>query len=236
MAKRRFTFISVVLLLLASSIAVAPSASAGPMVPGSVAMRSDPGDHEANDYLGVGKDYYFVTGGNVQFLLYDANGGVQIVMESSATPSSRFTFGFAAPGNGRLVPGEYHNIEKFPFQSPDVPGMQIANNPVCNSYPPLSGSFTVIEASYDAEGHIQRFDATFEQRCYGMTAALRGHVRAGIAEPVAPYPPEPEVPAVLEYTRYWGPFTNEGLKYRWATPRGKELLWYRDRNRLHVGV
>jgi alpha-tubulin suppressor-like RCC1 family protein len=206
------------------------------MVPGSVAMRSDPGDHEANDYLGIGKDYYFVTGGSVRFLLYDANGGVQIVMESSASPRTEFTFGFAAPGNGRLVPGEYHNIEEFPFQSPDAPGMRIANNPVCNSYPPLTGSFTVIEASYDAEGHIQRFDATFEQRCYGMTAALRGHVRAGIAEPVAPYPVEPEVPAVLKYTRYWGPNTDEGLKYRWATPRGKELLWYRDRNRLHVGV
>ncbi len=51
----------------------------------------------------------------------------------------------------------------------------------CNT---LSGSFIVLDVTYGPYGYLQRFHATFEQHCEGVTAALRGEI--DVTAPPAP--------------------------------------------------
>jgi hypothetical protein len=73
---------------------------------------------------------------------------------------------FAAPQGQALTAGTvYDNATRYPFQDPAAPGLDFEGNGVgCNT---LTGSFTVISASFGPNGWIQSFDATFTQHCEG---------------------------------------------------------------------
>lgn len=82
---------------------------------------------------------------------------------------------FAAPNNQLLTVGTYTGATRFPFQALSEPGLSIAGDGAgCNT---LTGDFTVLEINYGPAGSISSFDATFEQHCEGVTAALRGELR-----------------------------------------------------------
>jgi hypothetical protein len=82
---------------------------------------------------------------------------------------------FAAPNNQLLTVGTYTGATRFPFQAFSEPGLSIAGDGAgCNT---LTGNFTVLEINYGPGGSIISFDATFEQHCEGVAAALRGELR-----------------------------------------------------------
>src|SRR5436190_1245045 len=78
-----------------------------------------------------------------------------------------------APPDQQLTPGTYTNATgdtRIRGRS----GLSVSGNAHgCNR---SSGSFTVTDAVYGPGGTILRFRATFEQRCEGSSAALRGEL------------------------------------------------------------
>ena len=77
-------------------------------------------------------------------------------------PNHFFSLDFAAPNGQPLTVGAYPGATRFPFQAPTEPGLAVFGDGFgCNT---LTGSFTVLEAVYDANGVVS-FDATFEQFC-----------------------------------------------------------------------
>ncbi len=80
-----------------------------------------------------------------------------------------------APETGRHpVPGLYDPAQRYPFQAGGVAGLSVEGNGTgCNM---LTGKFSIEELARHPLHGITRFSATFEQRCEGGTAALRGVV------------------------------------------------------------
>jgi VCBS repeat-containing protein len=85
-----------------------------------------------------------------------------------------FFLDFAAPNNAPLTVGTYPGATRFPFQAPGEPGLDVSfDGSGCNT---LTGSFTVQEAVYDANGVVS-FDATFEQFCDASITPIDGEIR-----------------------------------------------------------
>jgi hypothetical protein len=98
--------------------------------------------------------------------------GVQVYFNGGST---YWRLNFYAPQGAPLIPGTYENAERWPFQSPVRPGLDVSGSGRgCNR---LSGRFAILEIAYGSSGDIVRFAADFEQHCEGNTAALRGTVR-----------------------------------------------------------
>ena len=97
--------------------------------------------------------------------------GVSVFFSS---PNHFFSLDFAAPNDQPLSVGIYPGATRFPFQAPTEPGLAVFGDGVgCNM---LTGSFTVLEAVYDANGVVS-FDATFEQFCDASIIPLDGEIR-----------------------------------------------------------
>jgi hypothetical protein len=98
---------------------------------------------------------------------------------------------FSAPDGQQLTPGSYPGAFRDVSQQPGQPGLSVSgDNGGCNM---LTGSFTVLDAVYGANGDVERFDATFEQHCEDNIPALHGEVRI---DNTAPSPP----PATIQIT------------------------------------
>jgi Putative Ig domain len=135
----------------------------------SLTMSSDP-----NDYIGGGQ-FYFFTPANGTFT--QQGGSSQHVSISFATPSySQWWYlDFAAPSGQSLAPGNYTGAARYPFQASNQPGLSVVGDGRgCDT---VTGSFQVLQASFDNIGNVLAFDATFVQYCEGGTAALRGEIR-----------------------------------------------------------
>ncbi len=135
----------------------------------SLTMASDPGD-----YIGGGQFYYF-TPADGTFSQF--GGSTQTAAFSFTTPSSNqwWYLYFAAPSGQSLAPGVYSGAARWPFQASNQPGLTVyGDGRGCNT---LTGSFQVLQASFDSSGNVLAFDATFVQYCEGGTAALRGEIR-----------------------------------------------------------
>ena len=86
-----------------------------------------------------------------------------------------WTLTLAAPLTTRLVVGTYESAQGYPFQPRGVPGLDFGGDGHgCNT---LTGRFVVTEASYLPSGAIDRFRATFEQRCQGTSPGVSGEVQ-----------------------------------------------------------
>jgi hypothetical protein len=104
-------------------------------------------------------------------------GGVSIAFHGT----SSFAFDIAAPAGERIRVGSYEKAARFPFQPADRPGLSATSEGRgCNA---LGGRFVVLEASYDADGQIQRFAADFAQHCE-RGGTLLGSVRFNSPVPV----------------------------------------------------
>jgi len=135
----------------------------------SLTMFSDPGD-----YIGGGQ-FHFYTPADGNFSAQgNYAGGVSL---SFNTPSYEhwWHLDFAAPNNQPLAVGTYTGAARFPFQDPGQPGLSVyGDGRGCNT---LTGSFQVLEVTYNALNEIASFDAMFEQHCEGAAPALRGQIR-----------------------------------------------------------
>jgi hypothetical protein len=130
-------------------------------------------DSQPGDYIGAGQQQTltladgFITAGR------NFDGGVSIGFQGS----DFWTLDFAPPsGAAPFGPGTYEGAERFPFQSPTKPGLDVSGaGRGCNT---LTGRFTVLEAVFDPTGTVVvAFAADFEQHCEGDAAALFGVVR-----------------------------------------------------------
>ena len=135
----------------------------------SLTMVSDSGD-----YIGGGQFYYFTSAdGNFT----QQGSSTQHVSIDFTTPSFAqwWYLDFAAPSGQSLAPGNYTGATRYPFQASNQPGLSIVGDGRgCNT---LTGSFQILQASFDSVGNVLVFDATFVQYCEGGTAALRGELR-----------------------------------------------------------
>ena len=158
-------------------------AGAQPVESGSLDFSGDPGD-----YITGGQAYsYSVDGGD---LLTVASGDGSIVNVSLSGANGDWWFlSFDAPLDEVLAPGTYSEATRYPFNGAG-PGLSlVGNGRGCNT---LTGTFTVIAASFGPHGYVETFDATFEQHCEGWPAAARGEVH--ISNP----PPPPELDVQLD--------------------------------------
>jgi hypothetical protein len=149
-------------------------------------MISEPGDY---------------IGGGMTFSLTPADGTISAERQSAvvsvsfsavppfgASPKTFWFFHFAPLEGGALATGNYASAQRWPFQSPRRPGLDVSGDGRgCNT---LTGKFTVYEATFDAGGNVIAFAADAEQHCEGAAPALRVHLRFNSGVPLQLHNPQ----------------------------------------------
>jgi len=134
---------------------------------------SDPGD-----YIGGGRTFSLtLADGTISAVA--AGSGIHVQFRAVPTPGiSPKTFwdlNLVPVENMSLVPGNYPSAQRWPFQSPKRPGLDVeGDGRGCNI---LTGKFTVHEAVFDIGGNVVAFAADAEQHCDSAAAALRVRIR-----------------------------------------------------------
>ncbi len=156
----------VTLLAVGAALAVEAVAQAQTADAGSVTISGDPADPVTG---GVSRAFS-VAGGDWFNLLPTSDFSAFGVHVSSAA-GEEWQLTFAAPAGRTLTPGSYRAVE---YGSHGVrAGLSVvAGDRGCTT---STGRFTVLAAAF-RNGYVERFDATFEQRCEGRRAAARGEV------------------------------------------------------------
>lgn len=169
---------------------------------GTVYLQSDPGS-----WVGGGLPSPTVTWTHgIDGLFYggpnygDFTKGVDIRFDNGGN----WNFQFAAPSydpvtntnNGQLLQlGLYQGAERFPFNSPTNPGMDISGNGRGDNT--LSGWFNVLEIGYDTAGNLSKFAVDFKQFDESSTTiGLYGSLRFNSTIPINPVP-EPATVALM---------------------------------------
>ncbi|HEX6349947.1 MAG TPA: hypothetical protein VF160_11235 [Candidatus Dormibacteraeota bacterium] len=140
----------------------------GVVTDGWLTLASDPAD-----FIGQGEHLTF-TMTTAAFDIAGTAGGARASV--NASPEERFDMHFVPPQGRNLSPGLYPNAQRWPFQSPVAPGMDIDGvGRGCNE---LSGTYQVVDMSFDPAGRVTELDIRFEQHCEHALAALRGELWA----------------------------------------------------------
>jgi len=113
----------------------------------------------------------------VMSYIFSPSANVQHFASINATPQAGFRdweFDFVGPAGIGVVPGIYENALMWPNQPPNRPSMWvwIATRTCDQSF----GRFVVHDVTYGGGNVVLKFHATFEQRCPGTSASLRGEV------------------------------------------------------------
>ncbi|MBD3676329.1 MAG: hypothetical protein HUJ26_22690 [Planctomycetaceae bacterium] len=98
--------------------------------------------------------------------------GVGFYISGPALAGTTVTYwrlNFAAPFNALLVPGEYADFQRFPFQDNDRPGLEFASTGRLDNQ--AAGTFEILEATYGPSGEVLTFAADFIH--YGETLVER---------------------------------------------------------------
>jgi hypothetical protein len=140
-------------------------------------MHSQPGD-----YIGAGQTRMYTTvDGNFSAQRNSAN---SVTVRFDGGTVAWWYLNFAAPQGALLTVGTYNGAQRYPFQSPTLPGLDVSGSGRgCNQ---LTGRFKVLEVVYGSGDTILSFSANFEQHCEGMSPALFGSIRYNAAA-VAPH-------------------------------------------------
>ena len=93
------------------------------------------------------------------------------------TPGHFWWFSFRAPNDGFLVPGYYPVALGFASYAPPAPLLDVESG-YTSCRDQAHGSFTILDAGYDAGGGITSLWATFRDSCL-WNGALTGEVRYG---------------------------------------------------------
>jgi hypothetical protein len=131
-------------------------------------------DGEPGDFIGGGQHLFFTDADGTFSARKNFSNGVGVFFN---TPSFNhfWSLDFAAADGQPLAVGAYPLAVRWPFMGPGQPGLSVfGDGRGCNT---LTGSFQVLELSFDAAGEVASFRATFEQHCEGGPAALRGEIR-----------------------------------------------------------
>jgi hypothetical protein len=175
--KLKFLAAAAVACAAFTAFALPAGAEVVPASSGSLTMTSDPGD-----YIGGGRSWSYAMPPDSfsSQILY--RNGVEVIVNGAN--GDWWYLDFGAPNGAQLTPGTYDNAARWPFEDPSQPGLSIfGNGRGCNT---LTGSFTVLDATYAPGGSLQSFHATFEQHCEGGSAALRGEVQISSPPPAPP--------------------------------------------------
>src|SRR5437867_10215190 len=129
-------------------------------------MVSQPGD-----YIGQGQTYSYTPQTGTFTASRNFDNGVSVRYSGGG---HWWNLDFAAPFDATLTPGYYANATRWPFQASGVPGLNVSGDGRGSNT--LTGSFTVTQALYAADGTVLRFAATFEQHSEGMAPALTGAI------------------------------------------------------------
>lgn len=133
----------------------------------SLTLNSDPGD-----FIGLGQSLFLTPADGTFDATTNFDSGVSV---SFFGPTHFWFLDFSAAGNVPLTVGTYTGATRFPFQAFGENGLSVGGDGRgCNT---LTGSFTVVEINYGANGGVDSFDALFEQHCEGATPALHGEIR-----------------------------------------------------------
>jgi hypothetical protein len=129
---------------------------------------------DAGDYPGNGAEYFYSSPGD-QFEIVAAPPNVLVLHVNYTTTTDWWQLSFAAPNGAQLTPGTYFDVARYPFQYPELPGMDVGGiGRGCNT---LSGGFRVKESHYDPSGALEALWLVFEQHCEGRAPALHGDLR-----------------------------------------------------------
>jgi hypothetical protein len=188
--------------LLCAGVLSANSAFAALANNAEVFLKSDPGS-----YVGGGIGAPSVTWVHGIDGIFDGEPnygsflrGVNIAYHGDAY----WNFEFSAPSydpttntnNGQMLQvGLYTNAQRFPFNSPTKPGIDISGNGRGNNTE--SGWFDILQISYDPSGNLSQFAVDFKQFDEGnTTVGLYGSLRFNSTIPIdtsfsIPAVPEP---------------------------------------------
>ena len=152
-----------------------------------VSLYSDP-----DDFVGQGASATYTFVGPQQFAaVFDATRQEIRFMPLGAPAAPALSV--QAPGGQSLAVGYFNHAQRWPFQTPLQPGLDVGwNHNGCNK---STGRFIVGEVVVDGNGNLQRFHATFEQHCESRSPALRGTIWIDMAGSTTP-PTAPLLPAV----------------------------------------
>lgn len=168
----------------AASAPTPPAAAASQPL---VALRS-----EAGDWVGAGRNYsYDLTNAVVSI----STAGSRLTIRVSGR--EEWTAEFQLPGNlNALQAGAYEGLTRYPFQANGAGALSwTGQGRGCNT---VTGRVVINSVSYQA-GALRSIDMDFEQRCEGVSAALRGEIRIGadaMAQITVPQNPLPDHPVV----------------------------------------
>lgn len=150
-----------------------------------VSSKSDPQtfiamDSESGDYIGQGDQYYFtLNDGTIVQSSADLD-TVRVIFQGGDS----WYYNFAAPDGTGLSEQLYVGATRYPFQDPQVPGMDVYGaGRGCNT---LTGSFEVLEITRNTTNDIETLAVDFEQHCEGQDPALFGQVRYNYVDPSVP--------------------------------------------------
>jgi hypothetical protein len=151
---------------VAATVAFGGTAQAQTADTATAAASGDRGDPVTN-----GRSVSFDTARGDWFNLLATPHVGDLGVHVESADGEQWSFVFAAPDGRTLEPGTYRAVDYASHG--DRPGLSVfTNDRACTT---STGRFTVLAASF-RNGYVERFDATFEQRCEGRRAAARGEV------------------------------------------------------------
>lgn len=128
---------------------------------------------EQGDYIGGGKSSQVGGQDSVKLSRVSSKDFVELRLQNASNGDDWYA-DFAAPHAEPLAPGLYDPATRYPFQVESGAGLSLhGNGRGCNE---LEGKFAVEELKRGPENGLERLSITFEQRCEGGKAALRGVV------------------------------------------------------------
>ncbi|HJY79007.1 MAG TPA: PKD domain-containing protein, partial [Burkholderiales bacterium] len=135
-----------------------------------VELRSEPGD-----WIGLGTPRSFTPeNSSVYGLIRNAEGGIEFMVEPFGA-TDIWHFEFTAPRNQPLVPDNYEEAQRFPFNAFPKPGLTVTGeHRACNQ---VTGRYVVHEAVYGPAGEVLSFAIDLEHHCEGFPPALWGVLR-----------------------------------------------------------
>lgn len=170
-------WLKILLFAMIYCTASTPTVQAEP-IEARLSFQSEPGD-----YIGQGEFVAFTE----QDATFDA-----VISEDHRVLSvsvfsiygSYWYLELAAPFGESLQSGVYEGAVRSVIQGPTEPGMDFyGDGRGCSM---LSGSFTILDASFGQRGYVERLEATFEQHCEDAEPGLFGEILI-----INPPPPPP---------------------------------------------
>ncbi|GHH77268.1 hypothetical protein GCM10018781_50420 [Kitasatospora indigofera] len=156
-----------VLALTAATVLAGPAAQAQSVGTGTLAFSGDPGD-----WITGGRSYGYTAGAQDHFEIGADPEHRHVVLQVEAAGHVDWTLDLTAPAGQALTVGHFAE----PAAEPSEGGADVSLHGDGRGCDSLGGSFTVSRLVFGPYGYVQAFDASFEQRCQGSSAALRGEV------------------------------------------------------------